>query len=65
VSSILPQSASGCSRRSVVSGAVADEEVAERRFGFRQVRVVFEQRKTGEIVIITVVTRRIRGRDGT
>jgi hypothetical protein len=44
---------------------VADEEVAERRFNKRRVRVVFEQRKTGDIVIITVMVRSGGGGGGT
>ena len=41
-------------------GNVADEEIAERRFGNRIVQVVFEERKTGELIVITVkaATRR-------
>jgi hypothetical protein len=48
-----------------VRGMVADEEVAERRFNKRRVRVVFEQRKTGDIVIITVMVRSGGGGGGT
>jgi hypothetical protein len=42
-------------------GVVADEEIAERRFDKRSVRVVFEQRKTGDAVIITVMVRSVGG----
>ncbi|MGH2397826.1 MAG: DUF4258 domain-containing protein [bacterium] len=35
-------------------GRIADEEIAERRFGGRTIQVVFEERKTGEVIVITV-----------
>lgn len=41
-------------------GNIADEEVAERRFGQRVVEVVFEERTKGDIVLITVKARRAR-----
>ncbi|MGH2375749.1 MAG: DUF4258 domain-containing protein [bacterium] len=39
-------------------GSLDDEEIAERRFGRRTIQVVFEEHKTGEVIIITVKARR-------
>ncbi len=41
-------------------GTIANEELAERRFGRVFVEVVFEQRKMGEIVVIAVIARRAK-----
>ncbi len=41
-------------------GKVGDEEIATKRFGRKEVRGVFEEKKTGELIIYTVIVKRSR-----
>jgi len=41
-------------------GKIGDEEIATKRFGRKEVKVVFEIKKTGELIVYTVIVKWLR-----
>ncbi|MCS7266204.1 MAG: DUF4258 domain-containing protein [Armatimonadetes bacterium] len=41
-------------------GKIGDEEIAVKRFGRKEVRVVFEEKKAGELIVYTVIVKWLR-----
>ncbi|MCC7353033.1 MAG: DUF4258 domain-containing protein [Anaerolineae bacterium] len=46
-----------------LSGAEGEEEIAVRQYGSREIRVIFEEQKSGIIVVLTVIAKPLKHAD--